>query len=154
MSLIGVAGTSAVSNVHVRHKVAPTRHVEMFFLSLLVSVTQAAGTVKSEARAAVGGEELDLDVPDARGAGHARGEWNGHQSRSGGEGGGRHRPDSGAAALEDHLVLEDVSWEFYEMLLQQTQERHLRITYDEGRLELMSPLPRHERVKQIVGELQ
>jgi Uma2 family endonuclease len=51
----------------------------------------------------------------------------------------------------EHLLLEDVTWEFYEALLGQTQTRHLRITYDEGRLELISPLPRHERVKQVVG---
>lgn len=57
------------------------------------------------------------------------------------------------ASLPDHLLLEEASWEFYEMLLLETQERHLRITYDEGRLELMSPLPRHERVKKIVGVL-
>ena len=51
----------------------------------------------------------------------------------------------------DHVLMEDVSWEFYEELLLQTPHRHLRITYDEGRLELMSPLPRHERIKKLVA---
>jgi Uma2 family endonuclease len=50
-----------------------------------------------------------------------------------------------------HIVLEDVSWEFYEQLLQETRGRHLRLTYDHGRLELMSPSPRRERVKKVVG---
>ena len=54
---------------------------------------------------------------------------------------------------QQHLVLEDVSWEFYESLLRELQEQRLQITYDQGRLEIMSPLPKHESIKQIIGAM-
>jgi Uma2 family endonuclease len=52
-----------------------------------------------------------------------------------------------------HMVLEDVSWDFYERLLKEIGNRPIRVTYDQGRLEMMSPLPEHERVKKIVDVL-
>jgi Uma2 family endonuclease len=52
-----------------------------------------------------------------------------------------------------HLVLDDVSWEAYELLLQQVEEEHFQLTYDEGRLEIMSPFPRHESIKQVLGTM-
>jgi Uma2 family endonuclease len=45
----------------------------------------------------------------------------------------------------DHIVLEDISWDFYESLLREIGDRAIRVTYDDGRLEIMSPLPKHER---------
>lgn len=43
------------------------------------------------------------------------------------------------------LVLRDVAWDEYERLLADLVDRPgLRVTYDEGRLEIMSPLPEHE----------
>ncbi|MDQ3441504.1 MAG: Uma2 family endonuclease [Planctomycetota bacterium] len=45
---------------------------------------------------------------------------------------------------QQHMVLDDVSWELYEKMLREQQERHVRITYDQGRMEIMSPLPEHE----------
>jgi Uma2 family endonuclease len=58
----------------------------------------------------------------------------------------------GAWSLEDvqHLVLEGVSWELYEHLLKEIGERPLRLTYDNGELEIMSPLPEHEIAKAAV----
>src|SRR2546423_14922947 len=47
----------------------------------------------------------------------------------------------------DHLVLYGVSWELYEHLLKEIGDRPLRLTYDNGELEIMSPLPEHERPK-------
>lgn len=42
------------------------------------------------------------------------------------------------------LVFQDVSWEDYEALVEDLWDRPgLRVTYDEGRLEIMSPLPEH-----------
>jgi Uma2 family endonuclease len=52
-----------------------------------------------------------------------------------------------------HLVLDDVSWDFYEHLLDEIGDRHIFITYDQGRLEIMSPLPRHERWSQWIARL-
>ena len=51
------------------------------------------------------------------------------------------------------LLLDDVSWELYEHLLEETEHQNIRMTYDEGRLFLMAPLPRHERVKRLTGRL-
>ena len=52
-----------------------------------------------------------------------------------------------------HFVLEDASWEFYEDLLKEIGDRPIRVTYDEGRLEIMSPLPEHEQGKKIIGRM-
>jgi len=53
----------------------------------------------------------------------------------------------------EHLVLEDASWELYEQLLHETTNRRLSITYDQGRLEIMSPLSRHEKYGSWIGRL-
>jgi Uma2 family endonuclease len=50
-------------------------------------------------------------------------------------------------------VLQDVSWETYEALLKQVEEEHFQLTYDDGRLEIMSPLPEHEWAKQLIGAM-
>jgi Uma2 family endonuclease len=55
--------------------------------------------------------------------------------------------------VERRVVLEGISWGLYQQLLTEVEEGHLRFTYDEGRLEIMSPLPVHERVKTILGRL-
>ncbi len=52
-----------------------------------------------------------------------------------------------------HIVLEDVSWEFYEHLLREIGDRAIRATFHQGRLEIMSPLPAHERWKRTIGRL-
>lgn len=47
-----------------------------------------------------------------------------------------------------------VSWEQYENLLEDLVDRPgLRVSYDEGRLEIMSPLPEHERYKEFILQL-
>jgi len=52
------------------------------------------------------------------------------------------------------LVFQQVSWEEYENLLEDLGDRPgLRVSYDEGRLEIMSPLPEHERYKEFVLQL-
>jgi Uma2 family endonuclease len=58
-------------------------------------------------------------------------------------------------SLDDvqHFVLEDASWELYEQLLRDIGDRPIRINYDQGRLEMMSPLPEHERPKKLIGRL-
>ncbi|HEV8606469.1 MAG TPA: Uma2 family endonuclease [Tepidisphaeraceae bacterium] len=56
-----------------------------------------------------------------------------------------------AAEFPEHLVLEGVSWSLYQKLLRETRERRLYMTYDEGRLEIMAPLPEHEKTKKFIG---
>src|SRR6187402_763072 len=67
----------------------------------------------------------------------------------------RRRRTAPPAQFDDvqHMVLEDVSWDFYERLLKEIGDRPIRVTYDQGRLEMMSPLPEHERVKQVIHDL-
>ena len=60
-----------------------------------------------------------------------------------------------AISLDDqqHIVLDDVSWGFYEQLLAEIGDRHIRVTYDDGRLEIMSPLFTHELYGDWIGRL-
>ena len=52
------------------------------------------------------------------------------------------------------LVLPDVSWEDYEQLLDDVSDRPgIRLTYDQGRLEIMSPLPEHEEYKEFIARM-
>lgn len=70
------------------------------------------------------------------------------------------------AAIRESLVeveeapqfveLDNISWDLYMRLHRAIDEsgRHLRITYDEGRLVLMSPVgPTHEMIKSLVSRL-
>lgn len=52
-----------------------------------------------------------------------------------------------------HFVMEGASWELYERLLRDIGNRPIRVTYDEGRLEVMSPLPEHERPSRFIGRM-
>jgi Uma2 family endonuclease len=52
-----------------------------------------------------------------------------------------------------HLVLDGVSWELYDHMANEFAERQIRMTYNRGRLEMMSPLPKHERWGSWIGRL-
>lgn len=52
------------------------------------------------------------------------------------------------------LVLQGVSWEEYEQLLEDLADRPgVRVTYDQGKLEVMSPSPEHEEYKDFIARL-
>jgi Uma2 family endonuclease len=53
----------------------------------------------------------------------------------------------------ERFVLDEVSWRTYERLLVERERarRHYRITYDRGRLELMTLSPQHERIEGILA---
>lgn len=53
----------------------------------------------------------------------------------------------------EHFLLTGMSWEFYEHLLQELNNRPIRVTYDRGALELMSPSYRHESHARILGRM-
>lgn len=55
--------------------------------------------------------------------------------------------------LQQHIVLDGVSWDFYKHLLRVVGNRAIRITYDRGSIEIMSPLPKHEKWKTRLGRL-
>ncbi len=54
-----------------------------------------------------------------------------------------------------HLLIPNVTWEQYEELLEELgEERRIpRINYCNGTLELMSPLPAHERPHRIISDI-
>jgi Uma2 family endonuclease len=56
-------------------------------------------------------------------------------------------------AEQQHLVLENASWELYERLLKDTAGRNLRITYDQGRMEIMPPLLEHEKPSRALARM-
>jgi Uma2 family endonuclease len=52
------------------------------------------------------------------------------------------------------IILEDVSWQVFEAILNELGEhRGSRVAYSQGTLEIMAPLPEHERTKVIIGDL-
>jgi len=52
------------------------------------------------------------------------------------------------------LLLEDVSWQQFETILTELGEhRAARLSYSNGRLEIMVPLPEHEKAKEIIGDI-
>ena len=51
------------------------------------------------------------------------------------------------------LVFRDFTWAEYEQLLEDIAEPGLRVTYDEGRLEIMSPSQEHEEYKDLILSL-
>jgi len=52
------------------------------------------------------------------------------------------------------LMLEDVSWQQFENILTELGEsRAARLSYSNGLLEIMVPLPEHEKAKEIIGDM-
>lgn len=53
------------------------------------------------------------------------------------------------------FVLEDVSWEYYDRTLRELEARHqhVRVTYDDGRMEFKTLGDEHERTKKTVARL-
>jgi Uma2 family endonuclease len=56
-------------------------------------------------------------------------------------------------ARGESFVLEGVSFELYERLVEELAGQHVFITFDGGRLELMSPSWEHEWWKSLIGRL-
>ncbi|MBX9259118.1 Uma2 family endonuclease [Desmonostoc muscorum CCALA 125] len=54
----------------------------------------------------------------------------------------------------ERIILEDVNWQLFEAILDELGEhRGSRVAYSQGTLEIMAPLPEHERAKVIIGNL-
>ncbi|MEO0394561.1 MAG: Uma2 family endonuclease [Cyanobacteria bacterium P01_A01_bin.137] len=53
----------------------------------------------------------------------------------------------------DRVVLSNISWEQFESLLKDLgDQRSAHIAYDNGSLEIMTPLPEHEHFKEVLGD--
>ena len=63
------------------------------------------------------------------------------------------RRRSSPAPAPRFFVVENIRWETYERLLRDLDGQNVRITYDGGRMMLMSPLPWHEKVKKLIGRM-
>jgi|SRR6185312_8333746 len=53
----------------------------------------------------------------------------------------------------ESVRLSNISWDVYLALRNENEHRNLRLTYDRGFLEIMSPSKRHERVAYLLGRL-
>ncbi|MBW4641458.1 MAG: Uma2 family endonuclease [Goleter apudmare HA4340-LM2] len=54
----------------------------------------------------------------------------------------------------DRVVLYNISWQQFEnLLLDLGASRVARVAYDDGTLEIMTPLPEHEYYKEIIGDI-
>ena len=52
------------------------------------------------------------------------------------------------------LLVEDVNWQQFESILAELGERRAsRLSYSDERLEIMVPLPEHEKAKEIIGDM-
>ncbi|MEO1133663.1 MAG: Uma2 family endonuclease [Cyanobacteria bacterium J06639_1] len=53
----------------------------------------------------------------------------------------------------DRVLLNDISWEQFEKLLEDLGDRRAaHVAYDNGVLEIMTPLPKHEHFKEVIGD--
>ena len=53
----------------------------------------------------------------------------------------------------EHVLLENVSWDYYEQTLHELDETHIHATYDQGRMEIMTLGDRHEIAKKNIARL-
>jgi Uma2 family endonuclease len=51
------------------------------------------------------------------------------------------------------VLLHNIAWETYEAILADMEDRAIRLTYDRGDLEIMSPSDEHERIKSLIGRM-
>jgi Uma2 family endonuclease len=58
---------------------------------------------------------------------------------------------SALGSTSQQLVLDGVSWRTYGRLLRALDDRHVRLTYDRGDLQIMTLSPEHERFKHLLG---
>lgn len=65
------------------------------------------------------------------------------------------RPAEPGSRPPQYVYFEGVSWDYYERTIREIQAAGLRhrVTFDEGRMEIMTTGNRHERVKTTIGRL-
>ncbi|MDR3638020.1 MAG: Uma2 family endonuclease [Isosphaeraceae bacterium] len=61
------------------------------------------------------------------------------------------RPTPVHEPREIRVLVHDVAWDGYEAMLQIVDERHIRVTYDAGSMEVCMPSQRHEQAAQWLG---
>lgn len=58
---------------------------------------------------------------------------------------------TGSTATEPRVLLRKATWEQYIALRDEDENRHTRMTFDRGSLELISPTRLHERIRILIG---
>src|SRR5207253_952468 len=58
-----------------------------------------------------------------------------------------------AVSTDDRVMLRGVAWDTYEILRAPDTNNHVRMSYDEGKLEIMSPSGKHARVASVLGHM-
>ncbi|HZN35094.1 MAG TPA: Uma2 family endonuclease, partial [Pirellulaceae bacterium] len=58
-----------------------------------------------------------------------------------------------ARVADPRIVLRDVPWETYQILRRAEANNHLRMIYDRGNLEIMSPLKRHGKIATLLDHM-
>ena len=53
----------------------------------------------------------------------------------------------------DHFLFRNASWRLYRSIVDEVGDGNVRVTYDGENLEIMSPLPEHERGKKHIGRM-
>jgi Uma2 family endonuclease len=61
------------------------------------------------------------------------------------------QPSPELQGFDGRLLLRDVGWNDYEAMLEIVGERHVRVTYDRGTMEVAMPPQLHERAAQLFG---
>ena len=57
------------------------------------------------------------------------------------------------ASRSDSIVLRRIPWDLYERLAEALGDQHIRMAYDRGDLEMMSPSADHERFKKLLDTI-
>jgi Uma2 family endonuclease len=59
-----------------------------------------------------------------------------------------------ATPTQQYVILSDISWDTYQAMIRDMEsDPGKRLTYEEGTLEIMSPLPIHERYRRLLGHI-
>jgi Uma2 family endonuclease len=64
-----------------------------------------------------------------------------------------HQPRLPEPGAPQQFLLQGTNWQTYEKVLEAIGDRPIRVTYDRGNLELLSPSPIHEIYKRLFGRL-
>lgn len=54
---------------------------------------------------------------------------------------------------QSRFLLHGVPWDAYVLLRDAPENYHVRMTFDRGKMEIMSPTRRHERISKLIGRL-